>query len=104
PPLPPPPTSTLFPYTTLVPIYRIRLDPRATSVLPVASIGVGRARRHAQVCDEQRWVYWATRYVGVRLIGVGVACNHRTNGWVKRDRKSTRLNSSHGSISYAVFC
>src|SRR5207245_5617495 len=27
-------------------------------------------------------------------------------GWVKRggDRKSTRLNSSHGSISYAVFC
>src|SRR2546422_5144206 len=24
--------------------------------------------------------------------------------WVKRDRKSTRLNSSHGYISYAVFC
>src|SRR6266542_4741359 len=25
-------------------------------------------------------------------------------GWAPRDRKSTRLNSSHGSISYAVFC
>src|SRR5207245_10663917 len=25
-------------------------------------------------------------------------------GWTERDRKSTRLNSSHGSISYAVFC
>src|SRR5207245_10254254 len=24
--------------------------------------------------------------------------------WARRDRKSTRLNSSHGSISYAVFC
>src|SRR5207245_9498215 len=24
--------------------------------------------------------------------------------WIERDRKSTRLNSSHGSISYAVFC
>src|SRR5207245_7237549 len=26
------------------------------------------------------------------------------NGWDHTDRKSTRLNSSHGSISYAVFC
>src|SRR6266542_6019317 len=28
----------------------------------------------------------------------------RRRGWRRRDRKSTRLNSSHGSISYAVFC
>src|SRR2546422_4768380 len=26
------------------------------------------------------------------------------DGWADRDRKSTRLNSSHGYISYAVFC
>src|SRR5690606_40178733 len=28
----------------------------------------------------------------------------RTDGWVSGDRKSTRLNSSHVKISYAVFC
>src|SRR5438128_6786370 len=27
-----------------------------------------------------------------------------TRAWIEADRKSTRLNSSHGSISYAVFC
>src|SRR2546422_7575138 len=36
------------------------------------------------------------------------ACGHRrtaeTNAAAERDRKSTRLNSSHGYISYAVFC
>src|SRR2546427_5812745 len=28
----------------------------------------------------------------------------RRRGWERRDRKSTRLNSSHSQISYAVFC
>src|SRR5438128_6977199 len=38
--------------------------------------------------------------------GRSLLCGHRELGVlkVKRDRKSTRLNSSHGSISYAVFC
>src|SRR5207249_10745613 len=31
-------------------------------------------------------------------------CRHRTGAAPQRDRKSTRLNSSHVSISYAVFC
>src|SRR5438270_7735501 len=30
--------------------------------------------------------------------------HHRAPGWRGRDRKSTRLNSSHSQISYAVFC
>src|SRR5947208_15337376 len=34
-----------------------------------------------------------------------VCCNaHRSNSFLERDRKSTRLNSSHQIISYAVFC
>src|SRR5207245_5280059 len=35
-----------------------------------------------------------------------IGCRERLGGLLKyyRDRKSTRLNSSHGSISYAVFC
>src|SRR5437762_9022437 len=36
-----------------------------------------------------------------RLAG---ACSHPADDLVQRDRKSTRLNSSHRCISYAVFC
>src|SRR3989337_3191921 len=34
----------------------------------------------------------------------GIPCRDGPGGGEGRDRKSTRLNSSHGSISYAVFC
>src|SRR5205809_2386158 len=39
-------------------------------------------------------------------IKLSTALRRRTarSGWVRGDRKSTRLNSSHGYISYAVFC
>src|SRR3712207_7963970 len=77
-----PPRSTLFPYTTL---FR---SPRAARVLrgddPVRGAGrsdVGRTARGAG---------------GVRA-GAGQELP-------RRDRKSTRLNSSHANISYAVFC
>src|SRR5687768_13337581 len=40
--------------------------------------------------------------VGSRRDGRGIGRPHRGRG--ERDRKSTRLNSSHGYISYAVFC
>src|SRR6266542_4930513 len=40
-----------------------------------------------------------------RLVQWLEGCGHATvQVGLKRDRKSTRLNSSHGSISYAVFC
>src|SRR2546426_6133675 len=80
-----PPRSTLFPYTTLFRSGRgdddRRQRRRDRPVEPQADAGVlvGRARRlHARR-------------------GRG-----RRNEW--RDRKSTRLNSSHLVISYAVFC
>src|SRR5438477_5304120 len=70
-----PPRSTLFPYTTL---FRSRLS------------------------DQQRWqpAQWPTP--GRRLECHRASCSSRWIG--ARDRKSTRLNSSHMSISYAVFC
>src|SRR5207245_10500768 len=84
--IPPSPRSTLFPYTTL-----FRSRPR--SGLPRAGERTGgrrhRAARPAVFHSE------ANTYCG----GIGVAIAHDL-----RDRKSTRLNSSHGSISYAVFC
>src|SRR5436309_12486752 len=70
-----PPRSTLFPYTTL---FRSQL---------------GRLPPHHRVDPRRgRQVEQGRRRVGLRLGGHG------------QDRKSTRLNSSHVKISYAVFC
>src|SRR5690349_21959184 len=100
--LPRPPTSTLFPYTTLFrsderPLelvdQRTRVDQlvavdagqrAADDVAPDVAAGLGErqpdrvqlVQHHRQVLDRQ----------------------------VVQDRKSTRLNSSHVEISYAVFC
>src|SRR3712207_7713185 len=76
-----PPRSTLFPYTTL---FRSRAR---NSAATCGSVGDGRWSRHG--------VEW--RPVGAS----GLLCRP-----VGRhgDRKSTRLNSSHANISYAVFC
>src|SRR2546421_9349873 len=78
-----PPRSTLFPYTTLF------------RSLPEKG-GVREARpHHALVAGAHRG----------RLAALDVA--HGDEGRQQpavRDRKSTRLNSSHDQISYAVFC
>src|SRR3989442_14437015 len=49
------------------------------------------------------------RSVGKSAVGHLISCSATTSGWVRcsqstKDRKSTRLNSSHVRISYAVFC
>src|SRR5690348_18171040 len=76
--IPQPPRSTLFPYTTL---FRSGIEGghahRGRGELRVARDGEERDADGAGQDDDQR---------------------------AHRDRKSTRLNSSHPSISYAVFC
>src|SRR5690606_42039337 len=78
----PPPRSTLFPYTTLfrsVPVGQEGLeDPRAVG-------------RHEAASDDREG----------SVARAGGSVPRRADG---RDRKSTRLNSSHVKISYAVFC
>src|SRR5438270_2435067 len=80
-----PPRSTLFPYTTLfrsVSLAKVRYE-----LSIVLNICLKLANAVAQLLG------WAT----VRL--------HQTQVHDQiRDRKSTRLNSSHSQISYAVFC
>src|SRR2546422_6844789 len=71
-----PPRSTLFPYTTLFRSVRI------PDGLPTSRTRRGRLRSGAG----------------------GVESQARRRGQARTDRKSTRLNSSHGYISYAVFC
>src|SRR3712207_8093497 len=73
-----PPRSTLFPYTTLF---------RSPTVVLV----------HGAFADASGW-----NDVIERLQAEGVEATAPANPL--RDRKSTRLNSSHANISYAVFC
>src|SRR5258707_6026668 len=80
-----PPRSTLFPYTTL---FR-SLD----GVSPEgerAPSPTTRARRRRSNDDRDHATFAAGRL--------------RARRCERRDRKSTRLNSSHANISYAVFC
>src|SRR2546422_7104299 len=82
-----PPRSTLFPYTTL---FRSR---RSQPEELLSAVGPGQLQVEHPVAGWQR--------VGHRLPGDRCGEMGRRIG---RDRKSTRLNSSHGYISYAVFC
>src|SRR2546430_9259435 len=84
-----PPRSTLFPYTTLFRSNGIRTVERGGTL--------------GQDLDALDGRYRNGRYVReCPLIATGslaLAIHER-----QRDRKSTRLNSSHSQISYAVFC
>src|SRR2546426_4608269 len=88
-----PPRSTLFPYTTL---FRSAQKSRhAASDLRKASSPTRAARR----TKNQRLVR-ATGGLSRPSARAGRQSRYRKSG----DRKSTRLNSSHLVISYAVFC
>src|SRR3712207_7086889 len=81
-----PPRSTLFPYTTLF---------RSPACVPVSVC----------VCLGVRSQVWAPACL--RGTSAGVEDSRRREDFSpgsRRDRKSTRLNSSHANISYAVFC
>src|SRR2546421_5407025 len=79
-----PPRSTLFPYTTL---FRSASKPRrGVTIVGRSAIGNGARGRCGRAC---------------RRPSVGRAAFQLCE---ERDRKSTRLNSSHDQISYAVFC
>src|SRR5437870_8373406 len=72
----PPPRSTLFPYTTLF---------RSQSVADLAN----QIRQRTQAGENEQ---------------VKAALDQVRAAEARQDRKSTRLNSSHVAISYAVFC
>src|SRR5690554_7129412 len=88
--IPRPPRSTLFPYTTLFRSGEAEVAPEALDQEEAPSDED--QRRHE--LDEQR-----NQRVALRVRGEGADLHA-----LLRDRKSTRLNSSHVRISYAVFC
>src|SRR3712207_7476923 len=83
-----PPRSTLFPYTTL---FRSRIDALTEHAYITARPRKGRYR-------------WPDSAVRQMVQGVTKDIRDVQTGWGQLDRKSTRLNSSHANISYAVFC
>src|SRR3712207_7606628 len=92
-----PPRSTLFPYTTLFRSGRQRGPPLLQELLEIAS-DLTRALRgeHTRALDRDDE---AVEHREAGLHGAREVCR-----LCSRDRKSTRLNSSHANISYAVFC
>src|SRR2546422_6196715 len=77
-----PPRSTLFPYTTL---FRSQTDCFASSARAVCRQTLCQCGGERSWRGEVRGSSWQSQNL-------------------RSDRKSTRLNSSHGYISYAVFC
>src|SRR3712207_8769876 len=91
-----PPRSTLFPYTTLFRSQRYKELQDIIAILGIDELSeedkviVGRARRLQRFLSQPFFV--AAQFTGLE------------GKFVELDRKSTRLNSSHANISYAVFC
>src|SRR5687768_18084887 len=81
----PPPKPTLFPYTTL---FRSTVDPAVLLFTLGVSVFTG-------------LIFGLAPLMHTRVKGLALALKE---GGAKGDRKSTRLNSSHGYTSYAVFC
>src|SRR5690348_18021920 len=84
-----PPRSTLFPYTTL---FRSEDYTLAFAVRAVLAAG----GRTPEVVGGEATV--------VANLSTSLVVEDAATSFGARDRKSTRLNSSHPSISYAVFC
>src|SRR5438445_6567496 len=91
-----PPRSTLFPYTTLfrsdAAIGKANPTGPGHRNCPARAVGLRAGGRGPFPLPAQR-----------RTAGAGVSVSDHGSGSAG-DRKSTRLNSSHANISYAVFC
>src|SRR3712207_6884424 len=80
-----PPRSTLFPYTTLFRSARVIAEVGAEPIVTGACVGHESAHTKYAFHFSDQFGGWLAAHLS-------------------EDRKSTRLNSSHANISYAVFC
>src|SRR3712207_7104658 len=82
-----PPRSTLFPYTTL-----FRSDANLARACDQSIIEIAADQNDTNIGTNRE--HFAS----------DIVLRHARHAEVREDRKSTRLNSSHANISYAVFC
>src|SRR3712207_8155811 len=88
-----PPRSTLFPYTTL-----FRSD---------VKVSLHHSRIHAKDCEDCETKNGLLDQIEMKVDLTGPLSDEQRAKLMEiagKDRKSTRLNSSHANISYAVFC
>src|SRR3712207_7807269 len=85
-----PPRSTLFPYTTLF---------RSSLYALLVTTNVQQWEAFHSVAGEIMFLPWLGVYLSVVIY-----IENKLLRRLRADRKSTRLNSSHANISYAVFC
>src|SRR5207249_9968665 len=98
-----PPTAPLFPYTTLFRSRRLAEDVRREGFTRALLLGMGGSSLAPEVLKETFGRIDGFPEVLV-LDSTDPAQIKALERKVDLDRKSTRLNSSHVSISYAVFC
>src|SRR3712207_9347948 len=98
-----PPRSTLFPYTTL---FRSITDGSGRMVWPTGEAGGDGVSIASKTAAEARYASQLESSLNAllaRTVGAGKAqVKVKADLDVDQDRKSTRLNSSHANISYAV--
>src|SRR2546428_9146792 len=98
-----PPRSTLFPYTTL-----FRSDDADVRLVAASMVVAAALIGRRPVAPVVRILVGNRRVIARKLDDVARrqrrAVGRLAARRVRRDRKSTRLNSSHDQISYAVFC
>src|SRR3712207_7409397 len=98
-----PPRSTLFPYTTLFRSHR-RRRPRRNLVLAPESALSHVQQAHVELAAAVGHPASEPLRGASYPLGHDARALRRGDGALPPDRKSTRLNSSHANISYAVFC
>src|SRR5690554_7251508 len=91
--IPQPPISTLFPYTTLFRSHRVIDNFMIQGGDPTGTGSGGPGYR-----------FWDEADNGIRHGKGSLSMANTIVCFIPKDRKSTRLNSSHVRISYAVFC
>src|SRR5947209_9896825 len=95
-----PPRSTLFPYTTLFRSYPRFTEYQKQKMLVKPGITcLWQVNGRNKIKDFDEWVAMDLDYIQNWSLWLDLKILFRTV-----DRKSTRLNSSHANISYAVFC
>src|SRR5688572_31707023 len=91
--IPRPPRSTLFPYTTLF-----------RSAIQVASGGKVETATARRMLLDRSYTVWCDGPIATTIVLADHTEARKYDIGFDADRKSTRLNSSHSQISYAVFC
>src|SRR2546430_13578047 len=89
-----PPRSTLFPYTTLF---------RSENLMGRHFVSFFRKQEYLELKNLMRR-HFVSFLRGQEYLELKNLMRRHLNSSAPRDRKSTRLNSSHSQISYAVFC